>query len=104
MDAECADDTHRTGECAILLDAVWGFGGDVTPTGRAISLREFIIDLVIVGCGVTMYYALRNGEIAAVVFFAASVLLVAAMIANHVVHRGLKKRARHDGAGVDLEI
>ena len=76
----------------------------MTPTERAFSLREFIIDLVIVGCGVTMYYVLRNGEIAAVVFFAACVLLVAAMIANHVVHRGLKKRARHDEAGMDLEL
>ena len=76
----------------------------MTPTERAISLREFIIDLVIVGCGITLYYALRNGEIAAVVFFAACVLLVAAMIANHVVHRGLKKRARRDEAGMDLEL
>jgi hypothetical protein len=76
----------------------------MTPTERAISLREFIIDLVIVGCGVTMYYAVRNGEIAAVVFFAAIMLLVAAMIANHFIHRGLKKRARDDEAGMDLEL
>jgi membrane protein CcdC involved in cytochrome C biogenesis len=75
----------------------------VTPTERAISLREFIIDLVIVGCGITMYYAVRNGEIAAVVFFAAFMLLVAAMIANYFIHRGLKKRARDDEAGMDLE-
>jgi hypothetical protein len=75
----------------------------MTPTERAISFREFIIDLVIVGCGVTMYYAVRNGEIAAVVLFAAFILLVAAMIANHFIHRGLKKRARDDEAGMDLE-
>jgi hypothetical protein len=89
---------------AIPLGEGSGLGGDVTPTERAISLRKFIIDLVIVGCGITLYYALRNGDIAAVVFFAACVLLVAAMIANHVVHRGLKKRARHDDAGMDLEL
>jgi hypothetical protein len=79
-------------------------GGYVTPTERAISLRQFIIDLVIVGCGITLYYAVRNGEIAAVVFFAACVLLVAAIITNHVVHRGLKKRARPDDAGMDLKL
>jgi hypothetical protein len=89
---------------AIPLGEGLGLGGDVTPAERAISLREFIIDLVIVGCGITLYYALRNGEIAAVVFFAAYVLLVAALIANHVVHRGLKKRAHHDEAEMDLEL
>ena len=89
---------------AIPLGEGLGLGGDVTPAERAISLREFIIDLVIVGCGITLYYALRNGEIAAVVIFAACVLLVAALIANHVVHRGLKKRAHHDEAEMDLEL
>jgi hypothetical protein len=90
---------HHAGECAIDLDGVHSFGGDMTPTERAISQRGFLIDAVIVGCGLLAYHAVRNGEIAAVVFFGACVLLVAAMIANHVIHRGLKKRARDDEAG-----
>ena len=64
----------------------------MTPTERTISRRVFYIDVGIVGCAITAYYAVRNGDIAAAVFFGAVVFLVAAAIANHVVHGRLRKR------------
>ena len=65
----------------------------MTPIERVIRRRQFYIDIVLTGCGVIAYYAVRAGEIAAVVFFASLILLVAALIANHVVHGRLLKRA-----------
>jgi uncharacterized membrane protein YeiH len=65
----------------------------MTPIERAIRRREFYIDIAIIGCGVIAYYSVRAGEIAAVVFIVSLVLLVAALIANHVTHGRLRKRA-----------
>jgi hypothetical protein len=65
----------------------------MTPIERAISRREFYIDIVIISCGVIAYYSARAGEIAAIVFIVSLVLLVVALIANHVVHGRLRKRA-----------
>jgi hypothetical protein len=58
-----------------------------------IRRREFYIDIAIIGCGVIAYYAVRAGEVAAVVFVASVLLLAAALIANHVIHGRLRKRA-----------
>ena len=52
-----------------------------------------MLNIAVIGCGVIAYYAVRAGEIAAVVFFASLILSVAALIANHVVHGRLLKRA-----------
>ena len=65
----------------------------MTPIERAIRRREFYIDIVIIGCGVIAYYSVWAGEIAAVVFIVSLVLLVAALIANHVMHGRLRKHA-----------
>ena len=47
-------------------------------------MRRRLLDLAVIGCGLAMYGALRNGEVAAIVFFGAFALLVAAVVANHV--------------------
>jgi hypothetical protein len=68
----------------------------MTPTERAVGRRELIVDLVIVGCALVACHAVRNRGIDAIVFFGAFMLLAIAMTANHVIHRGFKKRARED--------
>jgi hypothetical protein len=69
----------------------------MTPAERAINQREFFIHAGIIASGLIIYYAVRDGDIAAIVFLAACILLLVAMIANDLIHRGQRKRARQTG-------
>jgi hypothetical protein len=72
----------------------------VSLRGMRIKRRETLIHLVIIGCVLTAYFAKITDQI--IPLLVSSITVIAAMIANTVIHYRRRKRAKTTGAPSDI--
>jgi hypothetical protein len=76
--------------------------GPLSPHGAHIKRGETLTNLAIVGCALTAYFAKIADE--AIPFLALSIVVIAALIANWVIHNWPRERAGALKVGMDLKL
>jgi hypothetical protein len=73
-----------------------------TPAGSRIKRGETLINLTIIGCVLTAYFAKITDE--TIPLLVMSIGVIAALIANFVIHNRLRERVRASGVPMDLTL
>jgi hypothetical protein len=74
----------------------------LSPHGTHIKRGETLTNLAIVGCALTAYFAKITDEV--IPFLALSIVVIAALIANWVIHNRPRERAGASKVGMDLKL